>query len=39
MADGQRDPVRSARFDAFVEALLLEVVPVDAGQAQVARRA
>lgn len=39
VADGSREPVRSARFDAFVDALAAEVVPVDATQVAIARRA
>ena len=39
VADGPRDAVRSARFDAFVESLECEVVPVDAAQVAIARRA
>lgn len=39
VADGPRDPVRSARFDALIDALEMEVVPVDAGQVAIARQA
>jgi ribonuclease VapC len=39
VADGPRDPVRSARFDAFIDALQLEVVPLTAAHATLARRA
>ncbi|GAA3751443.1 hypothetical protein GCM10022240_00780 [Microbacterium kribbense] len=39
VAGSRHDPVRSARFDALVDALDLEVVAVDATQAQIARRA
>ena len=39
VADGSHDPVRSARFDTFVDALAAEIVPVDAAQAAIARRA
>lgn len=39
VADGPRDPVRSARFDAIVEGLGPEIVPVTASQAAVARQA
>ncbi|WP_245570328.1 type II toxin-antitoxin system VapC family toxin [Microbacterium luticocti] len=39
VADGPRDPVRSGRFDAFIDALELDVVPLDAEQARVARQA
>ncbi|MDL9978918.1 type II toxin-antitoxin system VapC family toxin [Microbacterium sp. ASV49] len=39
VADGSRDPVRSARFTALLDALELEVVSFDAEQADVARRA
>lgn len=39
VADGARDPVRSARFDALVDAIAPEVVPLDAAQAAIARRA
>jgi len=39
VADGSHDPVRSARFDAFVGTVAPEVVPVDAAQAAIARRA
>jgi ribonuclease VapC len=39
VTDGSRDPVRSARFDALLDALDLEVVPFSAAQAHLARRA
>lgn len=39
VADGPRDPVRSARFDALIDALEMEVVAVDADQVAVARQA
>lgn len=38
-ADGTRDPVRSARFDAIIDALSPEVVPLTAEQAAIARQA
>lgn len=38
-ADGTRDPVRSARFDAIVDALSPEVVSLTAEQAAIARQA
>ncbi len=37
--DGTRDPVRIARFDDLVAALALDVVPLTAAQATIARRA
>lgn len=37
--DGTRDPVRIARFDDLVAALGLDVVPLTAAQAAIARRA
>ena len=39
VADGPRDPVRSARFDALVDALAMEVVPLTAVQSAIARQA
>ncbi|MBN9186352.1 type II toxin-antitoxin system VapC family toxin [Microbacterium sp.] len=39
VADGSRDPVRSARFTALLDALSLEVVPFTAVQAAAARHA
>lgn len=39
VADGTRDPVRSARFDAIIDALSMEVVPLTAEQAAIARQA
>ncbi len=39
VADGPRDPVRSSRFDDFIDALDLEVVPLTAAQAAIARQA
>ena len=39
VADGTRDPVRAARFSALIDALELRVVPFDAEQAGIARRA
>lgn len=39
VADGSRDPVRSARFDELVAGLEIEVVPVTAAQAALARQA
>lgn len=39
VADGTHDPVRSARFDALIEALELEVVPVTDDQVRIARQA
>lgn len=39
VADGTRDPVRSARFSALIEALGLDIVPFDGAQAEIARRA
>jgi ribonuclease VapC len=38
VADGPRDPVRSSRFDDFIDALDLEVVPLTAAQAAIAGR-
>lgn len=39
VADGPRDPVRSARFDELIEALGLEVVAVTAEHVALARQA
>ena len=39
VADGTRDPVRSARFDALVAGLDIEVVPVTAAHVALARQA
>lgn len=39
VADGPRDPVRSARFDAIIEGLGAEIVPVSAAQSALARQA
>ena len=39
VADGPRDPVRSARFDAIIEGLGAEIVPVSTTQAALARQA
>lgn len=39
VADGPRDPVRRRRFDALIESLLLEVVPVTIDQVRIARQA
>lgn len=39
VADGPRDPVRSARFDAIVDAMSAEIVPVTAAHAALARQA
>lgn len=39
VADGARDPVRSARFDALIDALDLEVVAVTDSQVRLARQA
>lgn len=39
VADGTRDPVRSARFDAIVDALSPEVVSLTEEQAAIARQA
>jgi len=39
VADGLRDPVRSARFDAIIESLRADVIPVTAAQAALARQA
>ena len=39
VADGTRDPVRSARFDALIDAIDSEVVPVTRDQARIARQA
>lgn len=39
VADGPRDPVRSARFDAIVAGMRAEVVPLTAAQTAIARQA
>jgi ribonuclease VapC len=39
VADGTSDPVRSARFDALVAGLDIEVVPLTAAHAAIARQA
>lgn len=39
VADSPRDPVRISRFDALVESLSLEIVPVTAAHARIARQA
>jgi ribonuclease VapC len=39
VADGTADPVRSARFDALVAGLDIEVVPLTAAHAAIARQA
>ena len=39
VADGPRDPVRSSRYDAMLEELDLEVVPVTGSQVRIARQA
>lgn len=39
VVDGRRDPVLSRYLDALLEALGVELVPVDADQARVARQA
>ncbi len=39
VADGTRDPVRSARFDALIEAIGPTVVPVTADHVRIARQA
>lgn len=39
VADGSRDPVRSARFDAIIDALDVEIVPVSGAHVDLARRA
>ncbi|MGB4778533.1 type II toxin-antitoxin system VapC family toxin [Microbacterium sp.] len=39
VADGPRDPVRTARFDGIFQSLNAEVVPLTAAQAAIARQA
>jgi ribonuclease VapC len=39
VADGPRDPVRSARFDAIVDGMSAQIVPVTATHAALARQA
>ncbi|MDJ1113896.1 type II toxin-antitoxin system VapC family toxin [Microbacterium dauci] len=39
VADGTSDPVRSARFDALIAGLDIEVVPLTAAHAAIARQA
>jgi ribonuclease VapC len=39
VADGTRDPVRSARFDALIDAIDPEVVPVTREHVRIARQA
>lgn len=39
VADGTRDPVRSARFDAIIDGLAPEIVPLSAEHAALARQA
>ena len=39
VADRPRDPVRSSRYDAMLEELDLEVIPVTGSQVRIARKA
>lgn len=39
VADGPRDPIRSARFDALIRSLTMEVEPVTSAHVVLARRA